>query len=518
MTHGTDPAPLPRRSREHQSERRKNKDPRLSKSRFMGGLQCLKRLYFECFNRDLADEIPPDRQAIFDAGTRVGEIARDRYPGGRLVSDDFRRHKAAILNTSRLLPDKSISAIYEAAFLHEKIRIRADVLRRVRGDVFDLIEVKSTTRAKEEHVDDVALQLHVLRGAGVKIRRAGLLHLNREYVYQGGDYDLEKLFSLADLTEEAEARQPEVGRQLETMWKALAAGAAPDIKIGSHCEKPYVCPFYENCHRNGAVDENAHPVEELYYAGAGLLEKLRKKGFLDIRDIPEGYKELNQKQSRQHEAVLKGTAIIDRAGVAEVLGDLEFPIHFLDFETFNPALPLYAGTRPYDTLPFQWSDHVLAKDGNLTHHEFLHDGDGDPRPAFARSLIEIAGDTGTIATYSPFETTRMRDLARWFPKLAPALRALEERITDFLPLVRNNAYHPGFHGSFSLKAVLPALVPGFDYDDLDIAEGGMASIAYVEMIDPATAPKRAKALRAQLLAYCKHDTEALLKLFEKLSG
>lgn len=493
----------------------RRKDPRLSKSRFMGGLQCLKRLYLECFDRKLADEIPPDRQAVFDAGTRVGEIARKRYPGGRLISEDYNQHKAAIKSTSQLLRDKSIPAIYEAAFLHEKIRIRADVLRRVRGDVFDLIEVKSTTKAKEEHVDDVALQLHVLRGAGVKIRRAGLLHLNREYVYQGGDYDLDRLFSLADLTEEAEARQPEVSRQLETMWKVLAAVTEPDIEIGPHCEKPYVCPFYGHCHEE---DGPAHPIENLYRAKAGLLERLRDLGVQAIPHIPIDFAGLTAIQTRQRKAVQNDSEIVERAKLAGVLGDLEFPIHFLDFETFNPALPLYVGTRPYDMVPFQWSDHVLAKDGTLTHHEFLHDGDGDPRPEFARSLIKIAGDAGTIATYSPFETTRLRELAGWFPELASALRALEGRITDFLPLVRNNAYHPDFHGSFSLKAVLPALVPGFGYDDLDITEGGLASIAYVEMIDRATAPERAKALRAQLLAYCERDTEALLALFKKLSG
>ncbi len=516
MTSGQAPTLPPRESQEVINVRRRN--PGLSKSRFMGGLQCLKRVYLECFDRNLADEIPPDRQAIFEAGTRVGKIARDRYPGGRLISEDYRRHKAAIQSTSQIQSNESIPAIYEAAFAHEKIRIRADVLERVRGEVFDLIEVKSTTKAKEEHVDDVALQLHVLRGAGVNIRRAGLLHLNREYIYQGGDYDLDNLFSLADLTEEAGARQPEVSRQLEAMWEVLAGGAAPEIETGPHCKKPYVCPFYGHCHGNGAVDENAHPIEELYYAGAGLLEKLREKGFQDIRDIPDKFEELSDKQSRQHAAVLKDTTIIDRPGLAGVLGELEFPIHFLDFETFNPALPLYAGTRPYDMVPFQWSDHVLAEDRSLTHHEFLHDGDGDPRPAFARSLIEIAGDTGTIATYSSFETTRLRDLAGWFPELAPALRALEGRIFDLLPVVRNYVYHPGFHGSFSLKAVLPALVPGFGYDDLDISEGGLASLAYVEMIDRATGPERAEALRTQLLAYCERDTKAMLKLFEKLSG
>ncbi|MFQ5458622.1 MAG: DUF2779 domain-containing protein [Myxococcota bacterium] len=480
----------------------------------MAGRQCLKRLYLECFERKLADPIPPDRQAIFDAGTRIGALARDRYPDGRLVAEGYLHHDRARRATEHALGDPNLPALYEAAFTFEKIRIRADVLRRTGAETYDLIEVKSGTKVKPEHHDDVALQLYVLRGRGLKVERAGLLHLNREYEYRGGDYDLDQLFALSDLTGEAEGLQEEVGRQLGGMWETLAAPAPPAVATGPHCEKPYVCPFYGHCHAD--EDPAAHPVEELYLARAPLLARLRKEGCDEIQGIPAGFEGLSRIQARQREAVLRQREVIDRSALRRKLGKLRHPIHFIDFETFNPAQPLSPGPHPSDDSPFQWSDHILSAGKTVSHHEFLHEGPDDPRPAFARSLLEAAKDAGTVVTYSAFEKTRLGELACALPALAPALGALEARIVDLLPIVRKNTYHPEFHGSFSLKSVLPALVPGAGYGGLEISEGGQASLAYAEMISDATPPKKARALRAQLLAYCERDTEAMLKLYEKL--
>ena len=169
----------------------------------MAGLQCLKRLYLECYERELADPIDERQQAIFDTGTGVGELAREVYPDGRLVEEQYFELAKAIQTTEKVLADITVPAIFEGAFAFEKIRIRADILTRNGDGTFDLIEVKSTTSAKSQHIPDIAIQLHVLEGLGISIRAAYLMHINNEYVYQGGEYDLKALFASKDVTEES---------------------------------------------------------------------------------------------------------------------------------------------------------------------------------------------------------------------------------------------------------------------------------------------------------------------------
>ena len=257
---------------------------------------------------------------------------------------------------------------------------------------------------------------------------------------------------------------------------------------------------------------------QLPRAGERLLTLLAEHGIEDIRDIDAGFVGLNRLQQRVRDAVASNRPYFNPAIRRELAG-LEHPVHFIDFETFNPALPLYAATRPYQVIPFQWSDHIMGSDGQLTHREFLHDGGGDPRGPMARSLLEALGTTGSIVVYSSFEQTRIRELAQALPDLEADLMALlDGRIVDLLPLVREHCYHPDFHGSFSLKAVLPALVPGLGYDDLAITDGQVASLAYAEMIHPATTEERRRQVRTDLLSYCGRDTEAMVRLVEVLRG
>lgn len=488
--------------------------PRLSKSSFNAGLQCLKRLYLEAFRRDLLPPADAVQQAIFDAGARVGELARGLYPGGTLLPQDYLHINDAIAETARALAGPPVPAVYEGGFIFDNVRVRVDILPRSGHGRHDLIEVKSTTSVKQEHVPDVAIQLYVLEGAGVKAGRACLAHLNKEYVYPGGDYDLGQLFVIEDITEQARGYLPGIPRALRQMRQALAGPEPPQIKPGRQCTSPYECPFIGHC----SGDQPEHPVGQLPRAGERLLTLLAEHGIEDIRDIDAGFVGLNRLQQRVRDAVASNRPYFNPAIRRELAG-LEHPVHFIDFETFNPALPLYAATRPYQVIPFQWSDHIMSSDGQLTHREFLHDGGGDPRGPMARSLLEALGTTGSIVVYSSFEQTRIRELAQALPDLEADLMALlDGRIVDLLPLVREHCYHPDFHGSFSLKAVLPALVPGLGYDDLAITDGQVASLAYAEMIHPATTEERRRQVRADLLSYCGRDTEAMVRLVEVLRG
>ncbi|MDY6918198.1 MAG: DUF2779 domain-containing protein [Chloroflexota bacterium] len=491
---------------------RKNAVPLLSKSRFVAGLQCPRRLYLECFNPDLADPVSPAEQARLDMGTRVGGLARDLYPGATLIAEPYFQHEEAVASTLQALSGMSAPALCEAAFLHDGVRVRVDILARAAGGEFDLVEVKSTTSVKDEHVPDVAVQLYVLNGKGVAVRNGCLAHLNKDYVYPGGGYDVSQLFLVEDISGDVYEALPGVPSALEEMRRYLAQPEPPQVRPGRQCTSPYPCQFYGHCHTGGPE----HPVIQLPRASRKLLDALAAAGIEDIRDIPAGFPGLNVTQRLVRDCVIGNRFHLDQE-LPHTLARLEHPVHFLDFETFNPALPLYAGTRPYQVIPFQWSCHTMMGDGSLEHREFLHDGFDDPRGAFAESLLAAVGDTGPILTYSGFEAKRIEELARYLPHLAGRLLPLlDGRIVDLLQLVRRHCYHPGFHGSFSLKAVLPALVPDLGYDDLDITEGDQASLAYAEMILPDTTAERRQWLREGLLAYCKRDTEAMVRLFDTL--
>ncbi|HUU64176.1 MAG TPA: DUF2779 domain-containing protein [Dehalococcoidia bacterium] len=488
--------------------------PLLSKSRFMAGLQCHKRLYLECFHPELADPVDAGRQAILDTGTRVGEFARDLYPEGILITEDHLHHAAAVSSTEEALADPSVRAVFEAAFVYDDIRIRADILARSGNGMYDLIEVKSGTGVKEEHIPDVAVQLYVLKGCGIHIGRACLCHLNKEYVYQGSSYDLSQLFLVEDITDKAEQLQPDIPSILGEMRLALWELEPPDIKPRRQCSKPYLCAFVGNC----LLSEPEYRVLQLPRAREDLLLALEDASIEDIRDIPAGFPGLNATQQRVRDCVVSNRVYLDPY-FPEALGRLEYPIHFLDFETFNPALPLYVGTRPYQVIPFQWSNHIITGDGELRHEEFLYEGFDDPREPFARSLLETLGKNGSIVVYSGFEAIRIRELAENLLHLSQDLLGLlEGRIVDLLALIRKHCYHQEFHGSFSIKSVLPALVPDLGYSDLEISDGGQASAAYAEMVRPETPADRRGLLRESLLAYCKRDTEAEVRLFETLRG
>ena len=486
--------------------------PQLSKSRFMAGLQCLKRLYLECYERELADPIDERQQAIFDTGTGVGELAREMYPNGRLVEEQYFELAKAIKTTETVLADTTVPAIFEGAFAFEKIRIRADILTRNGDGTFDLIEVKSTTSAKSQHIPDVAIQLHVLEGLGISIRAAYLMHINNEYVYQGGTYDLRALFSSKDVTEESrEFVSKTTPDKLFDMWEALQSETVPAIDTGSHCTRPYKCPFYGHCHQQ-VTD---HPISDLPRASREFLDGLKKSGIEDIRSIPVDYPGLNALQQQVRECVVNDRAFVG-SDLQSKLQEINFPVSFLDFETYNPALPVYVGTSPYQQVPFQWSLHIKTSSGDLLHKSFLWSEQDDPREALLESLIDAIPPEGTIVAYSNYEQRVMKDLAAAFPDFEDALLGLCDRTFDLLKLIREEYYHPQFHGSFSIKSVLPVLAPDMGYGGLEIQHGLVAAIDFGRMVSENTPTEEKEKTKEALLAYCEKDTEAMVRIFDVL--
>ena len=484
---------------------------RLSKSRFQTGLQCPKALWLTCHARELADPIGESQQAIFDTGIAVGELARERFPGGTLVAEDYTQSSQALV-TTRTLFENPPYAVFEAAFEYGGVFVRPDVLVRVGADEWDLYEVKSSTRVKPEHITDVAVQAWVLAGSGLDIRRTFLTHLDNTYVYPGGDYDLNRLFADEDVTSRALGMFSDVPRLVAEML-AMLEGPEPTVPIGKRCNRPYDCAFYGHCH--DFLPE--HPVTKLPRISEDLLDALIAEKVFSIGDIPLDFPGLTRAQRAVCEVVQSGEPRFV-GDIARSLSDLRYPTHFLDFETFSSALPLYRGTRPYQNIPFQWSDHVLGEDGNLEHRDFLYEGDEDPRPDFVSTLIDALGVTGSIVVYSGFENTRLSELSSAFPDRAAEIASIQLRLFDLLGVVRRHVEHPDCLGSSSIKVVLPALVDDLSYDGLDIAEGQTASRLYRESVTGhLNADERAK-LFSDLRAYCGTDTLAMVKLLEALEA
>lgn len=485
---------------------------RLSKSKFMSGLQCPKMLWWKVHDAQ-APELATDTagQAIFDRGHRVGELARTHVPGGVLIDLPYHALEERVAATREALA-AGAPAIYEASFLEDGVFVAVDILEK-RRDGFVLVEVKSTLRVKDEHLPDVGIQLHILRRAGLKVKRAEVMHLNRDCRHP----DLSNLFVRVNVTAEAEATPHGIPRRIRE-FLAVIAGPLPKVPTGDHCMTPYPCAFLDRCHP--ALPKNH--VSTLYRIRSAKVQKLVEEGFETIADLPKDFA-AEGPVARQVASVRTRKMIVE-PGLTDALRRLKAPIGFLDFETIMPAIPAWPGCAPYEQVPVQFSCHVVGLNGTLgtkrtQHHAWLAEGPGDPRPAFARALVDACADARTVLAYNaPFEKERIAGLIAAVPRLAPRLRQLSSRIVDLLPIVRDHVYHPGFHGSFSIKSVLPALVPGLGYDDLEVQDGQTASAMLEAMLlgnDEPSARER-KALRRKLLRYCERDSYAMVRLLARL--
>jgi hypothetical protein len=350
----------------------------------------------------------------------------------------------------------------------------------------------------------------VLKGLGFKVEKAGILYVNNEYRYDGQRLDLEALFAFRDLKEEVVEIQGEIGERLRDLKAMLVQATRPTIQPSRHCRKPYICEFFEHC-RKGLPD---HWVLELSGIRQDQLAELAMLGIVGIRDIPESFN-LSMIQARIRECVITGSEYVGK-DLGAILRQYEPPIHFLDFETFAPAIPRYAGTHPYQTLPFLWSNHILSEDGSLAHEAHICDADKDPREEIARTLLASVGDRGTICTYATLETQVISDLAEHLPQYGEPLQGLLSRCRDLHADIRRDYYHPEFDGSFSIKTVLPVLVPSMSYAGLSVQDGGQAGMEYVRMIEPETPSEERERIRRALLEYCGQDTLAMVRIREEL--
>lgn len=474
----------------------------LSKSKILLYRQCPKRLWLQVFKPDLA-EVDASAQARFRDGNKVGDVARQLYPGGDFI--DTLNRKEALDRTAADL-NAGDKPIFEAAFLHKDVLVRADLLVP-EASGYRLVEVKSSTSVKDYHLEDIAVQAWVMKQAGLEPSSCRVAHINNEFVYPGGG-DYHGLLKEASVDVEVRELIGEVPDWVSQAKATLEQSEEPNIAPGEQCSEPFACDFFNYC--SPAETDVEFPVEILPY-GKKMAEQLRAEGYRDLRDVP-AEKFSNPKHIRVHRVSKSGRAELDQEATDAVRA-LAYPRYYLDFETIAFAVPIWAGTSPYKQIPFQWSCHIEDADGTLTHHEFLDTTGNDPRLGFAESLIKTLGTDGPIIVYNePFEGSRMKELADAMPDLAPQLLAAVDRLFDLLPLARNHYYHPAMKGSWSIKAVLPTIASELDYSNLAVSHGGMAQDAYLDLIGTNLSEVDKIELKRALLAYCEQDTVAMVRI------
>ena len=491
----------------------------LSKSKLLAYRQCQRRLWLEIHDPD-----PPDHsaatEATFKTGHHVGEVARRIYdPKGTGTEIDRKAlgTTVAIASTPELLV--SNKPLFEAGFSAEGAYAFADVmlpLRKAGQRVWRMVEVKSSTEVKDYHRDDTAVQAFVARASGAPLASVAVAYIDKTWVYPGGE-DYTGLFVEEDLTDEAFGRVDEVRGWISEAQAVVRRRKMPDARVGKQCTEPYVCNFIDRC--TTWEPKIKYPVSWLPRATSSALKTLFNEGGVeDLRKVPDAL--LNERQLRVKTATLSGKPYFDKAGAAAELAAYKLPATFLDFETIQFAVPIWKGTRPYQKIPFQFSAQRLSRSGKLVEHPFLDLSGDNPSRKLAEALLASCGDSGPVFAYhASVEKGCITGLAETFPRMKRDLMAIAGRLVDLLPVAKKYFYHPSQAGSWSLKAVLPAVVPGLSYADLDEVQGGtLAMIAYAEAITPETSAARKATIEKQLLDYCRLDTYAMVRLWQVFAG
>ena len=483
----------------------------ISKSQFLKGLQCLKSLYLQKYYPQLAGDVSESREALFQSGKEVGYVARGLFPGGLEILFDGESFSKQLRLTKSAI-NKGTDTLYEAAFYQEGLFAKTDILRKCKNG-WDLFEIKNSTEIKEDafHLEDVAFQYHVLRKNGLSINKTYLVHINNQYERQG-DIEVDKLFTINDTTKDAKDIQKKIKERVK-IQKNILGTQIPKIDIGKYCSNPYDCEFQGHCWEH--IPENS--VFDLKGRGIKKFE-LYRKGITHLKDVP--IKLMPAAARLQVDCALHKKCVIKKGALNEFLDSLWYPLYFLDFETLSEPIPPFNGTKPYQKIPFQYSIHYVTKKGSKPgHHEFLADPNADSRRTIAEMLTEQIPKNACVIAYNmSFEKGVLTNLKSWFPEFGIKIDNIIINLRDLMiPFKKQHFYSWQMKGSYSIKAVLPVLVPELSYNDLDISNGDMAMLAYKKMCQSKD-PSEMEAIRKALLEYCKLDTLGMVKIIEKLKS
>jgi len=485
---------------------------RLSKSTFIRGLQCEKSLYLYKHHYNLKDSTPSSLQAVFDQGTNIGILAQDLFPNGADASPENHFKMVESVEKTLNFISKGESIIYEATFLYNNVLAALDILVKDK-EGWKAYEVKSSTKVSETYIKDAAIQYYTITNSGIDLKDISIVHINNQYT-KDGELDIHQLFTIESVYDQVLEFLPRIPNEVRRLKNVIESPETPNVDIGNHCSDPYDCDFKGTCWKH-IPDYSVFNISRL---NKDKKFDLYHQGVITLDDIDLSKTVLNPNQVLQVQSEVNGTTHIDIEEIRNFTNGLKYPLYYLDFETIGPAVPKYNGSRPYQQLVFQYSLHIQeTSTSKLEHREYLADATKDPRIGFIEQLIQDYGTSGDIIVYNiGFERGKLNDLIDVFPEYSNELRGIVNRLKDLMvPFQQKWYYTPEMRGSYSIKYVLPALVPELSYNDLDIKEGGTASNTFLSMVNE-TFEGDVEKTRRQLLEYCELDTFAMVKILEKL--
>jgi hypothetical protein len=481
----------------------------ISKSNYISAKQCYKRLWLQKHQPENGemDEVTKIR---LDIGKAIEKLSWNLFPDGVLVEYDHNISNRT--KVTKELLDNKIKIIYEAAFIYKNLIAICDIVV-VSDEGIEIYEVKSSTAMKDTYYDDISFQSYVVEQCGYKVSKANIIHINNEYE-RSGELEYDKLFKKVDVTDKILKYHEEIKDDIPKISKIIEDELS-DIDIGEHCNKPYQCEFARLC----TAFLPDYSIFDLYRGGKKSF-KYYYDGILTLEDLHRSGVNLTRIQNLQVEAKIKDSCIIDKEKIKEFLNTIKYPLYFLDFESYQEAIPAFDGCRPYQQIPFQYSVHYIDKEnGKLKHKEFLAKEGTNPKEELAKQLCADISTEGSILAYNMgFEGNIIKNLAKEFPDLRKQLLKIGENLLDLIIPFRNGYYYDSaMKGSFSIKSVLPALFPNdkeLDYKTLEIKNGTEAMNTFPLLVYDSEEERERK--RKALLQYCKLDTYAMVKIVEKL--
>ncbi len=490
----------------------------LSKSKYCAFVQCPKNLWLSVYKPEAAKE-DSSLDSRMDSGNVIGDLAMRLFGDFVEVTayrDDGRLDLSQMISHTDELIRSGQEIICEASFSYNGNYCAVDILKR-EGDGYAIYEVKSSTYASRIYAVDIAYQKHVLEKCGIRVSGTYLVCINSDYVYDG-ELRLGELFKIVDMSKWVAEESAQVETNIDLANALISKSCEPTIDLSESCRDPYPCPFFEHC----SSHLPSPSVFNLYRLGFKKELDYYKQGIVSYEALERESVMKNHIRSLQisHQLHDLGT-YVDKKGIKKFLDTLSFPLYFLDFETIQPIVPEFVGTKPFSQIPFQYSLHYIESEGGeLEHKEFLGISGEDPRRAIAERLCEdIPEDVCVLAYNKGFECGRIRELAEHFPDLADHLLNIADNVRDLInPFRAGHYYNRAMGGSFSIKSVLPAIYPddpALDYHNLEGVHNGSEAMTIFPAIKDMSPEEQAKA-RRNLLKYCELDTYAMVKVWEEL--
>ncbi|MBU0569209.1 DUF2779 domain-containing protein [Patescibacteria group bacterium] len=493
----------------------------LSKSDYMLFLRHPAWLWLKKFDKYKLPPIDDNLQAMFDAGHEFESHAEKLFPDAvKLGFSNYNEYLSLPQRTADTL-DENAATIFQGRFEVDGLTCIVDVLNKVEENTFDLVEIKSSTKVKPEHFYDLAFQTIVLEKSGLTIRNISVMHVNNEYVRRGG-IEPEKLVTKTDVTENVKALIDLTKEQIKKAFEVLAVKEMPDIspRYVNQAGVPRVQWFTDwlDIYKSLKPDLDIYSIYSLSYPSAKQIGELEDADIKLLSNIPEDMA-LQAKQVAQIQTTRDNKRIIDKQKIKEFLETFQYPLYFLDYETFSSVIPFFDGCKPYADYPFQYSLHILdTPDSELRHEEYLHAENSNPMPGLIKKLKVDIGKSGTILTWHmPYEKGCNDTMASFYPEHEEFFESLNQRINDLkIPFSEMWFVDKGFLGTAKLKNVLPILAPELSYKALEVQDGLASRRQWTQTVLEGKNQNEREKIMSDLSKYCTLDTFAMVRILEEL--